>query len=208
MMARTRTLHAAALCALLLVLGVSSASAQVYYMYPGAPPVPDTDPAIGATVGFADNLFRILGFGRFNMAPKFDIGFEIAGDALNSNWRFGLGTDVKYAIIPTARTLPFDLSAQLGFGFQTGAGFTNFDVPLGGVISYPIQMNSGRILQPYGGLYLIVRHFAYDALPDDTDLDVELRAGASLELIEAGDLFLTIHIGEDVAFFAGINANL
>ncbi len=186
----------------------TTVSAQVYYMYPGAPVVSDTDAAAGAAVGYADNLLRIVGFGRFNIAARSDLGIEIVGDVDNSNWRFGLGVDAKYAIIPTGRSLPFDLAAQVGFGFQTGQGVTNFDIPFGGVISRSLQMDSGRIIVPYGGLYLVVRHFSVDGGEDNTDLDFELRAGASFELFDPGDLFLTLHVGEDVAIFAGLNARL
>jgi hypothetical protein len=195
------------LAALLTILGASVAGAQVYYMYPGAPPVTDAEPALGATVGLADNLLRLLGYGRFNVSTKSDIGFEIVVDDHRDNWRFGLGADFKYAIIPDGTALPVDLTAQLGFGFQTGGSVTNFDIPIAGLVSRALQMDNGRIIVPYGGLYVIVRHFNRESLPGDTDLDVELRAGSSFELFDSGDLFVTLHIAEEIMFFAGFNAS-
>jgi len=208
MILRKKAAHAILIAALLAILGASVADAQVYYMYPGAPPVTDADPALGGTVGIADNLLRLLGYSRFNVSTKTDLGFELVIDDRRDDWRFGLGTDFKYAIIPGGRALPVDLTAQVGFGFQTGGGVTNFDVPIAGLVSRALQMDNGKIIVPYGGLYVIVRHFNWESTPDNTDVDVELRAGVSFELFDTGDLFVTLHIAEEFMFFAGFNASL
>jgi len=194
----------AALCAGL----AGPVSAQVYHIYPAAPVVPDDHPAAGAAFGIGDDLQRLLGFARFNIVPKADLGLELVFDRLGGDWRTGLGADVKYAIVPKTNELPFDLSVQGGFGFQTGSFFSNFDIPVGAVISRPLELDSGRQIVPFGGLYLIVRRLSLDAGPSDTDIDVELRGGASFEVFDSGDAFITIHAGSDVMFFVGYNAHM
>jgi hypothetical protein len=188
--------------------------AQVFYLYPGAPPVASDQAALGGTVGFGDNLLRLLGYGRFNINPVADLGLEIVLDDSHSDWRLGAGADVKYAIVPTGKTMPFDLSLNAGVGFQGGGHTTNLDVPVGALMSHAFQLENGRVIVPYGGLYLVFRHVSWDLPPgvpgDDsnTDLDLELRIGGSISVFAGGDAFVNLHIGQDVLFFLGYNANI
>ena len=81
MKSNSRKIHVltrTAIAALVIVaLLAPAAGAQVFYMYPGAPPVKKNEPAVGATIAFGDNLFRILGYGRFNVNKVSDIGVEV-----------------------------------------------------------------------------------------------------------------------------------
>jgi hypothetical protein len=200
--------------AALIAVAPRLARAQVYYLYPGAPAVTRDDAALGGTVGFGDHLVRLLGYGRFNINPVADLGLEVVLDETGGKWRVGAGADVKYGIVPEGKTMPFDLSLDAGIGFQTGGDVTNLDVPVGGLVSRPLQLDNGRVVVPYGGLYLVFRHASWDLPPgvpgDDsnTDLDVELRLGASISVFTNGDAFVNIHIGEDFMFFLGYNANI
>jgi len=188
--------------------------AQVFYQYPGARAVTREDAALGGTIGFGDDLVRLLGYGRFNINPVSDLGLELVFDHLHDDWRVGAGADVKYGIVPKDNSLPFDLSVTAGVGFEGGGNVTNLDVPLGGIISRDFRLENGRTIVPYGGLYLVFRHVSWDLPPgargDDsnTDLDVELRLGASLSVFANGDAFVNLHIGDDVMFFLGYNANI
>jgi len=213
---RSSLSFAVAVLALLALSG--TAVAQVYYQQPGAPVVGDTEPAVGATVGLGDNIVRLLGYGRFNVTELSDLGFEAVLDHFDATgakdgWRFGLGADYKYAIVPARTTLPFDLSLDGGFGFQTGADVTNLDIPLGAVISRPLALSDSRMLEPYVALYGIIRHVSVDTPPgvpdaSDTDFDVELRLGASIQVIGGTSAFATVHIGDADMFFLGVNASL
>jgi len=215
-----RRFHSAlALAALIAATTSVAANAQVFYLYPEAPPVGDTQPATGGGLGIAGDQLRFLGFGRFNVSPGMDLGVEVVLDRLsgsgpggNSSWRFGLGGDVKRAIIPSDRPLPFDLAVQAGFGFQTGGNLTSFDLPVGAVASRPVRMDNGREFVPYAALYLVVRRVSFD-LPapfdvSDTDLDIDLRLGSSFQLFDSGDAFVTLNISSDVMVFFGFNAGI
>jgi hypothetical protein len=199
---------------------VPETAAQVYYLYPGAPVVEETEPAIGTVFGIGDNLIRLLGYGRFNVNDIVDLGLELVLDRYevgDDTWRVGLAGDIKYTIIPQNTQLPFDLAVNTGLGFEGGGNLTNVDIPLGGVISRPLRLASGRILIPYGGLYLVVSHVSYD-LPstpgqpsrdsDDTDVDVQLRAGIRIVIDRTSSVFTTLHIGDDTMLALGINLSL
>jgi len=198
----------------LSAVGPGAARAQVFYLYPGAPPVTRDDAALGGTVGFGDHLVRLLGYGRFNINPVADLGLEIVFDESNGHWRAGAGADVKYGIVPEGKTMPFDLSLNAGIGFQSGGDVTNLDVPVGGLMSRSFQLENGRVIVPYGGLYIVFRHASWDLPPgvrgddSDTELDLELRLGGSISVFANGDAFVNLHIGEDIMFFLGYNANI
>lgn len=200
-----------------VVLGTGAANAQVFYQYPAAPVVTDAQPAAGALFGVGENsLLRFLGFGRFNISPNFDLGLELVVDNMevftDSEWRLGLGADVKYSIRPTSTELPFDLSALAGFGFESGGDFTNYDFPIAGVISHSLSLKNGRAVVPFGGVYVIVWHGSYSPAGvgdySDTDVDVEMRVGSSIELWDSGDAFFVVHIGEEFLFTVGFNARM
>jgi hypothetical protein len=207
-----------AVAALALVGAATTVRAQVYHQQPGAPVVGETEAAVGATIGLGDDIVRLLGYGRFNVTEVSDVGIALVMDRFDpghgaDGWRFGAAADFKYAIVPTETTLPFDLSVDGGFGFQTGADVTNIDIPVGGVISRPLALSDDRVLEPYGGLYLVIRHVSVDTPPgapdaSDTDLDVELRLGASIEVGGGTSAFATVHVGDLDMFFLGVNVSL
>lgn len=194
------------------------ATAQVFYQYPGAPPVTETQPALGGAIGFGDDLVRLVGYGRFDVSELSDLGIELVFDHWDAGfsgggWRFGLGADYRYAIVPSRNNLPFDLALDGGFGFQSGHDITNFNIPFGAVISRPLELQNGSILLPYGGLFVVFSHYSFDTPPgvpdaDDSDLDVELRLGTSLEFGAGISGFVNVHIADQEMFFLGVNASL
>jgi hypothetical protein len=209
----------ALIIAIFATLGAAGvADAQVFHQYPGAPIVSDTQPAVGAALGFGDDLLRLVGYGRFNVSEVSDFGIEVALDHWDANfgddgWRFGVGADFKYAIVPAETELPFDLSITGGLGIQTGNDVRNFNIPAGAVISRPLELQNSRVLVPYGALYLVYSHVSVDVPPgfpdfSDDDLDVELRLGTSLEFGAGIAGFVNIHIGDDEMFFIGVNSSL
>jgi len=213
-MMRKALMFALAMTALACVAGVSHA--QVYFMYPGAPPVPGDQPAVGANIGIGDDVFRLLGYTRFNINEVSDLGIELVLDNGSSgfggdSWRVGAGGDYKYMIVPQDNQLPFDLAVGGGFGFQTGGDVTNFNILGGGLVSRPLEMNNGKIVVPYGGLYLIYSHTSFDnalVSTSDNDLDVEVRGGASISFSETLRGYITLHIGSNFMAFFGLNVAL
>jgi hypothetical protein len=202
----------------LLALG-TGASAQVFYEYPAAPVVRENEPVFGPAIAIGDDLFRINGFARFNVSPPFDFGLEIVFDRLSvtdvgsSNddiWRFGAAADIKYLFIPPEdTTMPFDLAFNAGFGYESGGDITNIIVPIGALISKPIELSPSNLLTPYAGVYLLVVHTSVDAGGDigdvsDTDTDAELRGGVSIGVTDLADIFAALHLGSGNKFYIGM----
>ena len=222
MKSNSRKIHLltrAAIAALVIVaLLAPAAGAQVFYMYPGAPPVKKNEPAVGATIAFGDDLFRILGYGRFNVNNVSDIGVEVLTDNTDVStgdvWRGGLAADYKYAIVPKETEMPFDLSVNGGFGYQWGGDISNIQFPVGGLVSRPVELSGGRVLIPYGGVYLLFQYAWWDLAPgvpgdtSDWDTDVELRVGAAFVINESSRAFATLHLGAGTKFYLGINFSL
>ena len=208
----------AAVILVAVMTAVSPARAQVFHSYPGAPVVKDTEPAAGAALGIGDDLLRIIGYARFNVNANTDFGLELVLDHwdvpfVGDEWRVGAGADVKYAIIPKNSTLPFDLAVNAGLGFESGGDVTNLNVPLGGLISRPLELNNGRVIVPYGGVYVLISHFSYDVSApgfdnDDTDTDVELRLGAKTSINDSTGAYVTLHLGAGNMFFFGFDVRL
>jgi hypothetical protein len=195
-----------------LAMTAGRADAQVFYAYPGAPVVTDEQPAIGPYIAIGDDLFRMGGYGRFNVSQHMDIGLELVFDLIDDDWFPGAAGDLKYEIVPADYDMPFDLSVNAGLGFTSGHHVTNIVVPLGAVISRPLDLSNGYSLTPYGGIYLLITHFSIDTGSQhdfsDTDTDVELRAGVSLEVSRAMDVFSAIHLGAGNKFYVGLNFKL
>jgi hypothetical protein len=199
----------------IVALLASFAGAQVYYMYPGAPPVKKDEPAVGVNIGFGDKLFRTLGYGRFNVNSRSDLGIEVTADNTDTFepdvWRFGLGADYKFAIVPKETEMPFDLAVDAGFGFQSGGDMFNINVPVGGVLSRPMELKGERVLVPYGGVYVLIQYSSWDlpvgATGDDSDweVDVELRGGAGYEINKKSIAYASLFLGAGTKFYLGIN---
>lgn len=191
--------------------------AQVYYTYPGAPPVKPDQPALGADVGFGDELFRVLGHGRFNVNSDSDLGLELLFDNADTPadtdvWRWGFAVDYKYAIMEWDSTdnVPFDLAVNAGFGYQNGGDMWNLRFPVGGIVSRPIPIRDDNAFVPYGGVYVLFDYANWElplGVPGDSDfeVDVELRIGAGYELKETALAYATLHLGAGTRFYLGIN---
>lgn len=210
--------RAAVAAAVIVALLSPAVSAQVFYTYPGAPPVEKNEPAVGATIAFGDHLFRLLGYGRFNVNSVSDIGIELLTDRADAvdgkAWRGGLAADYKYAIVPKETEMPFDLSVNSGFGYQWGGELSNLVLPIGGLMSRPVQLESGYIIMPYGGVYVLFQYEWWDlppGVPGDTSdwsTDVELRLGGSFVIKESSKAYASLHLGAGTKFYLGINFSL
>jgi hypothetical protein len=214
-----RTIALSVLTAVVFVAGFApGAVAQVYYSYPGAPPARPDQPALGANVGFGDELFRILGYGRFNVNSTSDLGIELLFDNTDTPvdadaWRWGFGADYKYAIIDWDSTSnePFDLAVNAGFGYQNGGDLWNIRFPVGGLVSRPVKLKSDNVLVPYGGVYVLFEYAKWNlplgAAGDDSDfdVDVELRVGTGYEIGKTATAYATLYLGAGTKFYLGIN---
>jgi hypothetical protein len=100
-----------------------------------------------------------------------------------------------------------DAAVQVGAGFQTRDDFTLIKVPLGAVFSRGFPLEGKREVVPYGGVYLVMDFFDV-AGDNESELDVELRLGASAEIVDRAALFAAFHTGNGTLFFLGFNASL
>jgi len=206
------------MAAMVLLACASASRAQVFYSFPGAKPVTDTSPSLGLVAGFGDNVVRLGGFGRFNLSTRSDLGLEVmynnvkGEDSTDDTGFGGAGIDSKWLFFESRQDMQIDIAANLGGGFLARSGNLDIHVPLGAIASHDFTMNDGRLITPYAGFYFIFDYFKFDA-PEgvddsDTDSDVELRIGASAEIVKKGSLFAALHAGNGTMFFIGFNAGL
>lgn len=203
--------------AVLVTILAPAGWAQVFYGYPGATTAEDDRPAVGANAGFGDDLFRLLGYGRFNVNTVSDLGLELLFDRTDSRveanvWRWGFGADYKYAIVPEDTTaIPFDLALNAGFGYQNGGDMWNIRFPVGGVVSRPVAVGSSTTLVPFGGVYMLFEYASWDLPPwasgdhSDFDLEVELRAGSGYQISTTAMAYATLYLGAGTKFYLGVN---
>jgi hypothetical protein len=203
----------------ILALGAPNATAQVFYAYPLARPVTDQSPSLGLFAGFGDDLIRLGGFGRFNVTPVSDLGVEVVYDNEDVEGSgedigyWGAGADGKYALLSATEDVPLDVSLQLGAGFEARSDYLRLLVPFGGMASHDFVVGGDRTIVPFGGVYFVVDHVSIDGGPgaadfSDTDFDVELRVGASAEIISRGSVFASLHAGHGTMFLLGFNAGI
>jgi hypothetical protein len=210
-------LRVAAVAVVVMCALVTGASAQVFYSFPGARPVPDSSPAMGLVAGFGDHVVRLGGFGRFNLSSKSDLGLEavfnnVKSDTGNDTGYGGGGIDGKYLFFQSRQDMQIDISANAGVGVLARSSFYNIHVPFGAIASHDFTTSDGRRITPFGGLYFIYDYDHVDA-PEpagggDSKFDMEMRIGASAEIVKRGSLFAALHAGNGTMFFIGFNAGL
>jgi hypothetical protein len=187
---------------------------QVFYAFPNAPVVGSRELATGSYAAVGENeLFRLGGYGRLSVAKYLDAGVEVLLDVQDGDVMGGAVLDVKLAAFPSTKAIPVDLSLNTGVGFVGDSDFTLIQVPVGAIISSPFKLDSGKVLVPYLGVYLLIVDIDRDLAPpradiSDTDLDAELRGGVRYELEGRLDLFGTLHIGREALFALGVNFKL
>jgi hypothetical protein len=208
------------LVALLLVALASSVHAQVFYSYPGARPVIDTSVSLGLVSGFGEDTIRLGGFSRFNLTSVADLGFEahyenldVEGVGDDDTGFFEFGIDGKYLLMSADQDMPLDIAAQGGVGIMISDELFKLHVPIGVIASHDFVTSNGRKIVPYGGGYLLFDYVKFkDAAPgeddSETDFDVEMRIGASAEIVTGKSLFAALHAGNGTMFFLGFNAGL
>lgn len=197
---------------LAVVVSHGQSSAQVFYEYPGAPVIGVQQQwAFGPYLSIGDNeLLRFGGYGRLNMTPHLDVGVEVLVDDVSGNFRSGAGLDAKLNLFPPNSSLPFDLSVNAGLGFVSGDNTTIVQAPVGGIISSPFRLNSGRLMTPFMGVYLLIVNTEVqdnngNEIFSDTDLDVEMRTGLRYTLNHEVDVYGSLHLGRDTLFLVGFN---
>jgi hypothetical protein len=203
-----RTTSAFVVAAFFVLLSPSAGFSQVFYQFPDAHVVRAGEFVLGPYGAAGDNeLFRLGGFARMNATKYVDVGFELLFDSAKGDGRFGAGGDLKLALFPDTNAIPFDLSVTSGVGVISSDEIQIVQVPVGGVISSPFQLESGNILALYLGVYMLIVHTDFDrgAEPNvtTTDLDVEMRGGVRYSLSAGPDIFVGFQAGRDAMVTVG-----
>jgi hypothetical protein len=200
------------LSAILLLILCSSPYAQVFYQYPDAATVEPGHFDVGTYISGGEDLFRLGGSGRLGIASYWDVGLEALVENFSGDWRGGAGGDLRYQLLPTTSKLPFDLSADVGFGFSSSSNIKIYQAPLGAIISSPLKTDGGTVITPFLGVYAVYTRTKTTStgLPDVTQNDVEamLRGGASIGLTENLEIFGTLQLGPQDLGSLGINYRL
>jgi hypothetical protein len=201
------------LCALLISVGIwllrpQSVASQVFYQYPDAAVIKPGEFVAGPSLALGDHqLFRLGAFGRMNATKYLDVGADLLFDSADGDERFGAAGDVKFALFPETNAIPFDLSITVGLGVIGSDHIKIVQVPLGGILSSPFRLDSGRLLVPYLGVYVLYidTDIKQGAGPDisDSEVDVEIRTGLSYTLSASSDLFVGLHLGRDALVTIG-----
>jgi hypothetical protein len=186
------------------------ASGQIFYQYPDAAVVKAGSFVAGPYGAVGDTeIFRFGGFGRMNVTKYFDVGLEFLVDSADGDGRWGAGGDLRFALFPETNAIPFDLSVTSGAGVIQSDAVEILQVPVGGAISSPFQLENGNILALYLGVYMLIIDTDIERgnLPNlsDTDLDVELRGGIRYSLTAGPDIFVGFHLGRDAMVTVGAN---
>ncbi len=193
------------------------AHAQVYQPYWTARAVPTDSPAMGAAVGFGDDMFRLAGHTRFNMTSASDLGLELVFDNFeepdgDDSQFFGFGGDYKYLVVPDGGQLPFDFAVQGCFGMEFGDDYRLMSIPIGVLGSKTIPVgDDAREITPFAGMYIIVENVHVDTPAGDnsnTDVEAEIRFGSAFQVVGRSHAFAAIHAGNGTMFFLGFTAGL
>jgi hypothetical protein len=202
-----RTAAAVLATAALILVHPRVAAAQVFHQYPDAAVIKPGEFVTGAYLAAGDNeLFRFGGFARMNATKYVDVGFEFLLDSADGDGRAGAAGDLKFALFPETKAIPFDLSVTTGFGVISTHDIDIVQIPLGAIISSPFKLDSGNILVPYLGVYMLFVDTNDRGLdPDTSDLDVELRGGLRYALTAGPDLFVGLNLGRDPMVTVGMS---
>jgi len=160
----------------------------------------------GGYAGIYEGAFGVVGQYRYGVGGYSDVGLKAAVIDLKSNSNkgdmgFSVSADYKYQIMEVRIMDPIDLS--LGGALEL-VKFNHFsNVMLGAVAigSYPVAMNNGRNLIPYGRLVLGVDRSKVSGFDAKSEFNLSLNLGTTYELASGTIALAEFQIDSDVASF-------
>ena len=192
---------------LLLVLSVASgAAAQYAAQLSGAGTVLKGSSVGGGYVGIYDGAFGILGQYRRGIGGYTDIGgklgiIDLDSDSEEGNVGFLMGIDSKYQVMEVRIMDPIDLSIGGAFEFAAFDHLKSLVVGGYAVGSYPVTLKNGRTLSPYGRLIMGFNRGDPDPGPSNTEFDLGLNMGVTMELSSSTRALAEIQIDDNTAAF-------
>jgi hypothetical protein len=208
----------------LVLLPISSGSAQFLGQLSAAPTLDKGDALWGTYLGVYDNAFALFGQFRYGVVTYVDLGLKLGMinyDPGLGNSRTGLtlGGDIKYWFMEKRSGDPLDISFGVGTEYLSISDFNVLSLGGNVIASYPIDYYESKRVTPYGRLNVRWQRTTLDkpwADPEkwnsgnsqSSDMNVALALGAELKLTETLNLVGELEIDDNVGFVAGINYNI
>ncbi len=198
-----------------LLFSATSGHSQFLGQLETAPTMLSGSYSMGAYAGVYDDAFAIFGGFRSGFTDYLDLGLRLGLLNLDHNrWQdqsgIVVGGDLKYRVLETEIDDPLDLSLGGCTEFSSVEHFTR--LALGGyvVLSKDFCFQSGRVLSPYGRLNLRMEKKSWenpasDKEYDDTDLELGLNLGVSLELTSRTFLVGELQLDDFTGLLVGAN---
>jgi len=157
----------------------------------------------GLVAGIADAT-SFGGTFTYGMSEYFDGRFKLGLVSDNDNTDIVFGADLKYQIwsVADASSKPFDMALGGLFEYMSGDHFSILHV--GGFVlgSYPVKLNSGNFLTPYGRFNLRLENFSADGSDSESELEFGINGGISFDLTKNMTAYGEFQIdGNDGVFF-------
>ena len=166
--------------------------------------------------GFADIGTSVFGVFNYGLSDYFDGRLKIG----INDFDFGetevvFGADAKYQIWDynpsaeaTASQNPFDMSIGGFFEYLGAEGFTVWQIGGKVIGSYPVMLNNGHQLVPYGAINIRLENYDVDLGPfgdwGDSELEFGLHAGAKYDFTKDINGYLEVQLDGNEGLFAGV----
>lgn len=199
-----------------LLLFAASAHSQFLGQLETAPTLMRGDYSFGGYAGVYDDAFAIFAGFRSGIANYLDFGIRLGLlDYDRSYWGddesgIVVGADLKYRLLETGIGDPLDLSLGGGMEFSSVEHFDRLALGGNAIISKDFSFESGRALSPYGRLNLRMERKSWETHAwheenHDTDLEIGLCLGVSLELSSNTSLVGELQLDEFDGLIVGMN---
>jgi hypothetical protein len=159
-----------------------------------------------ANIGIYDQALGLFGEYRYGLGGYTDGALKIGFVDFDGSTESGLilGGDLKYQVMEMRIKDPIDLSVGGQFESMVFTSENFFTLGPFVVGSYPIRLNSGKNLTPYGKL--VFRMKWYDAgRTTRSEFDLGFNAGANLELNKTTSVSAEFQFHDPVGFLMGMS---
>ncbi len=165
----------------------------------------------GFGMGLADGTSFVGGF-AYGLSQYSDgrIRIGLTDSEGDDNAKIVFGADYKWQFwsFGPETTHPFDFAVG---GFLEYVDYSSTSILQLGMqlhASYPIALDNGRAISPYGRFNARVEKLGYDADASKSNLHVGLNAGVKWEMTSSVDLYAEFQLDGNDGLFLGIDFNV
>ncbi len=171
--------------------------------------VPQGDSRASLYAGIYEDALGILGQYRYGMGAYTDIGLKLGvidfDRGRDSDAGLDLAFDLKYRVMEMRLRDPIELSVGGALELFAVENLNILSFGAFTVGSYPIELKSGRTLEPYGRLILRVARYDYEDFDSDTDLELGFNFGTAIELSRRTRAYGELQFDDPFGFLMGID---